>query len=34
MHNEKSYWRKWYLGVIIVLLLQMMVYYFITICYQ
>ncbi len=34
MSYEKSYWRKWYLGVIIVLLLQMMAYYFITVCYQ
>ncbi len=34
MRDEKSYWKKWYLGVIIVLLLQMMAYYFITVCYQ
>jgi hypothetical protein len=34
MRNEKSYWRKWYLGVIIVLLLQLVMYYFITVCYQ
>jgi hypothetical protein len=34
MQSEKSYWRKWYWGVAIILLLQMMVYYFITIYYQ
>jgi hypothetical protein len=34
MRNEKSYWRKWYLGVIIILLLQLVMYYFITVCYQ
>ena len=34
MSNEKSYWRKWYLGVIIILLLQLVMYYFITVCYQ
>lgn len=34
MHNEKSYWRKWYLGVMIALLLQVLMYYFITVCYQ
>ena len=34
MQSEKSYWRKWYLGVIIILLLQMVIYYFITVCYQ
>lgn len=34
MDNEKSYWAKWYAGVVIVLLLQVMAYYFITLFYH
>ncbi len=31
MENEKSYWNKWYLGVFLFLLLQVIFFYFITI---
>jgi hypothetical protein len=30
MKNEKSYWNKWYLGVLLFLLVQVAIYYFIT----
>jgi hypothetical protein len=30
MQNEKTYWRKWYLIVFAFLLLQIVLYYFIT----
>jgi hypothetical protein len=30
MKNDKTYWRKWYLGVLSFLLLQILVYYLIT----
>jgi hypothetical protein len=30
MENEKSYWNKWYLGVLLFLLVQIAIYYFIT----
>ena len=34
MKNEKSYWSKWYLGVFLFLLVQVAIYYFITIQFQ
>ncbi len=34
MQGEKSYWKKWYWGVTIILLLQMLIYYFITVYFQ
>jgi hypothetical protein len=30
MSNEKSYWRNWYIAVLLFLLLQIVIYYFIT----
>ncbi len=30
MEYEKAYWKKWYLAVLLFLLLQIVVYYFIT----
>jgi hypothetical protein len=30
MQDEKSYWNKWYLGVLLFLILQVIVFYFIT----
>lgn len=30
MQNEKSYWNKWYLAVLLFLILQVIVFYFIT----
>jgi len=30
MDKEKSYWNKWYLGVFLFLLLQAVIFYFIT----
>jgi hypothetical protein len=30
MKNEKSYWRKWYFGVLLFLAVQIIVFYFIT----
>jgi len=30
MNGEKSYWKKWYIGVIVFLLLQIGFYYLIT----
>lgn len=30
MNDDKSYWKKWYLGVSLFLLIQIAVYYFIT----
>jgi hypothetical protein len=30
MENEKSYWNKWYLGVLLFLILQVVLFYFIT----
>ena len=33
MHNKNKYWRKWYIGVLLVLVLQVILYYFITISY-
>ncbi len=34
MQKEKSYWARWYIGVILFLLLQVALYYFITINYK
>jgi hypothetical protein len=34
MNNEKTYWRKWYLGVLSFLVLQILVYYLITIYFK
>ena len=31
MKNEKSYWNKWYVGVFLFLLLQVILFYLITI---
>lgn len=31
MEDDKSYWNKWYIAVLSFLLLQITVYYFITI---
>ncbi len=30
MQNEKSYWNKWYIGVLLFLVLQVALYYLIT----
>ena len=30
MQNEKSYWTKWYLAVFLFLVLQIIMFYFIT----
>lgn len=30
MDKEKSYWKKWYVGVFLFLLIQIAIYYFIT----
>lgn len=34
MKNEKSYWSKWYGVVLLFLLMQVILYYFITVTYQ
>jgi hypothetical protein len=34
MHNEKTYWRKWYAAVLLFLLLQVALYYCITIHFK
>jgi len=34
MQNEKSYWNKWYTGVIVFLVLQVVLYYLITSHYK
>ncbi len=31
MKNERSYWNKWYVGVFLFLLLQVILFYLITI---
>jgi hypothetical protein len=30
MNNEKTYWRKWYIGVLLFLMLQIIFFYLIT----
>ena len=30
MKNEKTYWYKWYIAVLVFLILQVIIYYFIT----
>jgi len=30
MNNEKSYWRKWYVGVLLFLAAQIILFFFIT----
>ena len=30
MKNEKSYWRKWYFSVLLFLIAQITIFYFIT----
>jgi hypothetical protein len=30
MQNERSYWNKWYLAVLVFLVLQIIIFYFIT----
>ena len=30
MQNEKAYWNKWYLAVLMFLILQIIIFYFIT----
>ncbi len=34
MQNEKRYWNKWYLAVFAFLILQIVLYYFITIHFR
>lgn len=34
MNREKRYWLKWYAGVILFLIIQILVYYLITQAYQ
>ena len=34
MQNEKSYWNRWYAGVLLFLLVQVILYYGITIYYN
>ena len=34
MQNEKSYWNKWYAGILLFLLIQVVFYYLITIYYK
>lgn len=34
MQNEKKYWRNWYLGVLAFLMLQIVLYYFITLHFK
>lgn len=31
MQNEKSYWRKWYIGVLLFLAAQIVLFYWITV---
>jgi hypothetical protein len=30
MQNEKSYWNKWYIGVVLFLIVQIIIFYLIT----
>ena len=34
MKNDQSYWNKWYAGVLLFLLIQVALYYFITVIYK
>lgn len=34
MKEGKKYWYKWYAGVLLFLLLQIVIYYFITVYFQ
>ena len=34
MQNEKSYWNKWYIIVVLFLIVQIIIFYFITIYFK
>jgi len=34
MQNEKSYWNKWYLLVFLFLVLQIIIFYFVTVTFK